>query len=309
VQDVTAAQPVERSAMSETPAEPHGPLKDILAARSRADLDRTTLSDAADNRPPTDDRPYFFNVLPIEAAWRKLEPNVNMGSIEGNQVATRTLALSLLSSLVLVLVTIVAPLVMRKSSGQPRPPALYAGVAYFLLIGVGFMIAEVVLLQRLSLLLGDPSYSLIVVMSSLVGSMGLGSLVSDRLALHRAPLCYVYPVAIAGALAGCAQIWPDLSAFAIAAEPPVRIAIAVCVTVCLGALFGVAFPVGMRMAQRELRDETPWFWGMNGVGSVLASSVAVIVSQRWGLSVAMLTAAGAYLALPVPVFIWLRQRV
>jgi hypothetical protein len=286
--------------------QPDGPLKQVLSAKTQAELERATLSKTADNRPPTDDRPYFFNVLPIEAAWRKLEPIVNMGSIEGNQVATRTLALSFLSSLLLVLMTIVVPLV-RVRTRERRAPGLYAGIVYFLLIGVGFMMAEVVLLQRLSLILGDPSYSLIVVVSSLVASMGLGSLVSDRLPLHRAPLCYAYPLFIALALAVCAVLWPQLSAYAIAAPTTTRIVIAVAITTGLGLPLGMAFPAGMRLAQREHSNETPWFWGMNGVGSVLASSLAVIVSQRWGLTVAMLSAAAAYALLPIPIALWLAQ--
>jgi predicted membrane-bound spermidine synthase len=178
---------------------------------------------------------------------------------------------------------------------------------YFLLIGVGFMMTEVVLLQRLSLVLGDPDYSLIVVLASLVASMGLGSLLSDRLPVAQAPLCFVYPLLIAAAIGATTAIWPTLSRFAIAAEPPIRIAIAIGLTMTLGVLLGVAFPAGMRFAQSENREETPWFWGMNGVGSVVAGSMTVILAQRWGLTVAMSLAACAYILLLIPIFLWRRH--
>jgi hypothetical protein len=283
-------------------------LERVLAARTRAELDAVTLSRDADNRPPTDDRPYFFNVLPIEAAWRKIEPAVNMGSIVGNQLATRTLALSFISSSLLVLGAIVVPLMRRTRTGRRNNAGLGAGIAYFVTIGVGFMLAEVTLLQRLSLILGDPSYSLIVVVSSLVAAMGLGSWLSDRLPVTSAPLCYLFPLVIAAGLALNALAWPALSTFAIHASTPVRVMIAIAVTGSLGAMLGVAFPAGMRFAQTAQNEETPWFWGMNGVGSVLASSLAVIVSQRWGLTVAMLFAAGAYVCLLAPIAIWRRGR-
>jgi hypothetical protein len=279
-------------------------LRRIVDAPSPAALDARTVTPFADNRPPTDERPYFFNVLPVEAAWRQIDPVVNMGSIEGNQLATRTLVLSFLASLVLVVGAILVPLTRRARPRGHNDRYLYAGIAYFALIGAGFMIAEIALLQRLSLVLGDPVYSLIVVVSSLVASTGLGSLISDRLPLTRAPLCYVYPLAIALALVIVAAIWPQLSAFAIAATTPVRIAIAVALCASLGCLFGSAFPAGMRFAKRGLTDETPWFWGMNGIGSVLASSLSVIVAQRWGLTVTLLTAAGCYIVLLVPITVW-----
>ena len=70
----------------------------------------------------------------------------------------------------------------------------------------------------------------------------------------------------------------------------------------------MAFPAGMRFAQPAYEAETPWFWGMNGVGSVLASSSAVIISQRWGLTVTLLFAAGLYVLLLVPIAVWTRSR-
>jgi len=276
----------------------------IVDATSREALERVTWSKLADNRPPTDDRPYFFNVLPIEAAWRTIEPVVNMGSIPGNQIATRTLALSFISSVFLVLAAIVVPLGLRARPRGQSKRGMYAGIGYFALIGAGFMLAEVTLLQRLSLMLGDPNSSLIVVLSSLVASTGLGSLLSDRLELTRAPLCYVYPLVIAAALVLCALAWPMVSAFAVGQSHAARLGLAVGLTASLGCLFGLAFPAGMRFAQAGHSAETPWFWGMNGVGSVLASSVAVIISQRWGLTITLLVAAGSYVLLLVPIAVW-----
>jgi len=281
-------------------------LERILSARTRAELDAMTWSPQADFRAPTDNRPYFFNVLPIEAAWRPLPPAANMGSIEGNLLATRTLVLSLLASLVLVSVAIVVPLLRRARPRGHVDGKLWAGIAYFTLIGMGYMLAEVTLLQRLGLVLGDPSYSLIVVIASLVASTGLGSLISDRLPLTRAPLCYVFPLVIVAAITAISLSWPSIAAMILPAPISVRIVASVAITSALGALFGLGFPTGLRFAQMTHPEEAPWFWGMNGVGSILASSLAIILAQRWGLTVAMLSAAGCYLALLVPIAIWAR---
>jgi hypothetical protein len=291
------------------PGEPaiNEPIASVVDAKTQAELDRATYTPFADFRPPTDDRPYFFNVLPVESAWRPVPPVANMGVIEGNLLATRTLVLAFLASVLLVTVAILLPLWRRARPQGSGGAPLYAGLAYFTLIGVGFMIAEMTLLQRLSLVLGNPSYSLIVVVTSLVASTGLGSLVSDRLPLTRAPYCYIYPTLIAVLLALCAVLWPSFAVRVIGAGLVTRIVCAVLLTASLGVFFGVAFPTGLRFAKVKNPDEGPWFWGMNGVGSVLSSSLAVILAERYGLRAATLFGAGAYALLLIPIAVLKRS--
>ena len=47
------------------------------------------------------------------------------------------------------------------------------------------MMAEIALLQRMSVFLGHPVYALSIVLFSLILSTGLGSLASERFALDR----------------------------------------------------------------------------------------------------------------------------
>ncbi|MCA9640202.1 MAG: hypothetical protein KC492_05880, partial [Myxococcales bacterium] len=68
-------------------------------------------------------------------------------------------------------------------------------------------------------------------------------------------------------------------------------------TAPLGLSMGMAFPCGMRLVSREFSRETPWLWGLNGVGSVLASSLAIIIALMFGLTNLTLVAALVYLCL------------
>ncbi len=280
-------------------------LEAALHAQTRAQLDRETLLPLLDFRPPTDDRPFFFNVIRLGALWHPL-PGVTRGTIEGNLLATRTLGLAFLASIVLVVVAIVIPLRRRtrpeKRTGHGLGPAL----AYFSIIGVGFMLAEIGLLQRMSVVLGEPSYSLMVVLSSLVGAAGIGSLLSDRLPLDRTPWCYVFPFVLAGVLLTVALAWHKLAPGIEAAPTGTRIAFAAAVDAAVGLVLGVAFPTGMRLARKTHDAETPWLWGLNGVGSVLASSAAILVALVTGLTVLMCVAAGFYVLL-VPAIAGMRK--
>jgi predicted membrane-bound spermidine synthase len=277
-----------------------------LAAGSVRELDAMGLQELLDFRPPTDDRPFFFNVLRLRSLWNPL-PAVAAGTLEGNLLATRTLGLAFLASVVLAALAIAGPLLARARPRRRAGSHLAAGLLYFGLIGVGFLLAEIALLQRLSLVLGHPIYSLIVVLSSLVAAAGVGSFVSDRLPLDRRPAVFLYPALIALLLASAALLWPRLTAAVAAAGLAERIAFSVAVTSVLGAAMGLAFPAGMRLARRTLDEETPWLWGMNGIGSVVASSTAILIALEAGLTVLMLAAAACYAALLGPVW-WLSRR-
>lgn len=283
-------------------------MRQILEARSRAELDTITLLPELDFRPPTDDRPFFFNVIRPAATWRPL-PEVTRGTIEGNLLATKTLGLAALASVTLTALAVFWPLLRRgrARSGARRP--LAAALAYFGLIGFGFMLLEISLLQRLGLVLGHPSHSLVVVLATLVASTGIGALLSDRLALERGRSGLLFPLVIAASIVGVTLAWSSLSAGVSAASLGGRVGFAVGVTAPLGVLLGLAFPAGMRLARAAgLAAETPWLWGLNGVGSVIASSAAIGLALAYGFTTVLIASALCYVAL-VPAILVLRSHV
>ena len=50
----------------------------------------------------------------------------------------------------------------------------------------------------------------------------------------------------------------------------------------------------MRLVQSHYEDDTPWFWALNGIMSVLCSALSVFVSIIFGISVNFFIAAVAY---------------
>ncbi len=277
----------------------------IFAARNLAQLTQRSRTELLDFSPPTDDRPFFFNVIRLPALWRPL-PSVSYGPVDGNLIATRTLGLSFLVSLLLVSAAVIWPLTRRARPSGRVDAKLWAALAYFGCIGVGFMLAEIALLQRTTLVLGHPSYSLLVVLPALVASAGLGSLLSDRLPVERTAWCLAVPLVIASALTGLGFGWHALAPSLTTASEGLRFSAAIAACALPGLLMGMAFPVGMRVIRRAHGEETPWLWGINGVGSVLASSVAVMLALTVGLTNLTLIAAGLYLLL-IPCVLVMRR--
>jgi hypothetical protein len=71
------------------------------------------------------------------------------------------------------------------------------GTFYFALIGIGFMMVEIGLLQRMSVFLGHPTYALSVVLFSLILWTGVGSMTSERVRLAGAGKLVVWSAASA----------------------------------------------------------------------------------------------------------------
>ncbi|HEX7669883.1 MAG TPA: hypothetical protein VF395_09880 [Polyangiaceae bacterium] len=315
-------------------------LERLLSAQTLADVDRATLTDDLDFRPSTDDQPFFFNVVRLRSLFHRL-PDVTEGTMIGNLIATRMLGLTLFASLVFVLGSIVWPLYRRRRTAQVRlvqalraardtgqirrrgtkevnfptplqpekrrvPAVLVAAFFYFCLIGIGFMMIEIALLERLSLVLGHPLYALTVVLAALVASAGLGSLFSDALPFSRAPYCYVFPPLIVCVVVAFALKWPVLAPEIITYATPVRLAWAAAVTAAVGFPLGIAFPAGLSLVKRAYSDETPWLWGLNGAGSVVASSLAIIIALTHGLTVLTLVGAACYALLLPAIYVMVR---
>ena len=78
------------------------------------------------------------------------------------------------------------------------------------------------------------------------------------------------------------------------------------ITSVVGFVLGIAFPVGLRIAKTAHDEETPWLWGVNGVGGVMASSGAVMIGLTLGLRWLFVVAALCYAAL-VPLVIVMQR--
>jgi hypothetical protein len=130
-----------------------------------------------DISPPTDDRPFFFNMLRPRDMFRK--DLAEQAVISFNMKAVSVLGYLLVIVLVLTGLCIVLPLALTTRREALRGTASL--FVYFAAIGLGFMFVEVSQMQRLAVFLGHPTYGLSVVLFSLLLSGGLGSLTTHRM--------------------------------------------------------------------------------------------------------------------------------
>ncbi len=226
--------------------------------------------DAAPTRvdPVYDDRPFFFA---RQKPWG-LPPTMSR-------------------AFVMILVPIVALCVLLVSFGKPKGERVrpYAGsLLYFASLGIGFIAVELALLQHLTLLLGHPIFTLSILLFTMLAFGGIGSMSSGRFRPGRvcasvAGLAAVYAFALPRAVP--ALLWLPLSA---------RIIIAVLAVAPLGFFMGMPFPRGLRSTGEGPFPAPPFYWGLNGVCSVVGSMATMVIAVMLGFTWALLAGAVCY---------------
>jgi hypothetical protein len=281
-------------------AAPSVVLEKIVSATDPRRLDQATTGFYLDLTPPTDARPFFFNQLGFATLF---DPDLfshftHSGVIAGNLIATLTLAMLVVISVALVAVTIIVPL--RPTVTEAGWQLAVGGTVYFALIGSGFMMVEIALLQRMSVFLGHPVYALSVVLFSLILWTGFGSMASERVPLASTGELVAWSMASAAYLFALPFWLPPLLVNLDGADLLVRAGFCVLVLAPAGFLMGFGFPTGMRLVSAISTAPTPWFWGINGAAGVLAASVAVVTSIAFSIDTTLRIGAACYFLIAAP---------
>jgi hypothetical protein len=266
----------------------------IARSRSVDDLAVATADPIYDYTPPTDTRPYYFNMLRPRALFTAPKMATG-GTVGGNLRATVMLLVLLAVATLLVAVIIGWPLI--RSGRPPMPPGTFAvTMAYFATIGFAYMLIQIGLLQRFSIYLGHPTYTLAIVLFSMLLFTGLGSLTSERIPIRAGGRFRIVPIAIALALVVTVLTLNGVLARTVTAGLPVRTAVALLFAAPLSMLLGMCFPFGVRLV-RQTPAVAAWAWGVNGAFGVLASIIAVAVSIWIGIDANFWMAAALYFGL------------
>ena len=244
-------------------------------------------------RPITDDAPFFWHFVGFPEAvfgYGDLELNVEEGIGERLLVVLLVVA-SLFASLLLVF-----PVATFWSVWREIPYKVNAGI-YFACLGLGFMFIEVALIQKLTLFLGYPTYSLTVTLFALLVFTGLGSRASERFMETRdraysillgalTALVVLYHLVLTGIVEHGVG-WPFAG----------RIVLTVALLAPLGLALGAFMPLGLRSVSQTTRhsqEYVAWCWAVNGFFSVVASVLSTILSMTLGFQAVMYIGLALY---------------
>ena len=258
---------------------------------------RRAFVDAYDYQiaPSTDDAPFFFNYYKYANLFtgsRVSDPSLFRYHTDF-PVGHLILLASVLQIVLLAATLIFLPLRKLGRSGV-RTPGLWRYFGYFAALGVGFMFLEITLMQKLVIFLGHPTYALTVVLASLLGAAGTGSLLAGRVRevtqRHVHVLAIAIVVVILLDLAAVNLLLPLLLGLPLEA----RMATVVALLIPTGLLLGMPFPTGMRIIERQCPHLLPWGWAVHAFCSVFASIFCIVLSMGIGFTNVLLLSAVIY---------------
>jgi SAM-dependent methyltransferase len=227
---------------------------------------------------PTDDRPFFFYMQKFKDAFSTDVP-------EQGEDALFVLGTLLILVLVLTSVCIFVPLFIKTRNQNTKGSGLL--ILYFAAIGFGFLLIEISQMQRLTIFLGHPTYSLSVMLFALLLSSGIGSYLTQDIQLASLKQNALRRfILLLAALLLLGVLTPYVSKLFQSYSNPVRILIAIVLLFPAGLFMGMLFPIGMKMASGDRELIKPWLWGINGATSVCASVLAVVIALSLGISAA-----------------------
>ena len=288
---------------------------DLQTATERASIvDRNIF-------PVTDDAPFFWHFVDFGTVLGDITRPLNSLNPE-DSIGERVLLLLLAISVLYAAVFLFVPFLRRSNKGSEatdrpfRQPLNGPAILYFASLGLGFMLYEISLLQRLTLLLGYPTLSLSVTLATILISTGIGSALAGRAVARFSML----PWLLLGALAALAAVYQfavgAITEATLSSPTPVRILVAVLLLLPLGCCLGMFMPLGLSKlahlrgagdesaTSHEPEDFSPtdqaqhavaYAWAINGFFSVIGSVLTTILSMTFGFRNVMFLALAIYM--------------
>jgi hypothetical protein len=242
-------------------------------------------------KPASDDRPYFFDFF----RWRSLPRFIESHGhhwFQRLELGYVVLVISLVQIVAAAIFLLLLPLfIWARQQTTPASPALI----YFLLLGFGFLALEMSLMQRFTLLMGDPLFAAAAVLCGFLFFSGCGSLSSQRwvrsplkaIAISGLAIVLIAPLVLflSQSLLGFVAPWNTVSRFVFTLS----------LLAPLAFFMGWPFPAGMSLLQGSSPAVLPWAWGINGFASVAAAPLTVLLAMSLGFRLVLALAVTAYL--------------
>ena len=242
---------------------------------------------STDYDPVTDNHPFFWNIYALD---NLIHPNklkyseyASIYSILGPNL--KYLFLLFFSILAVYLAIIFIPIGLKKVSLQNTPNLLI----YFSGIGIGFIALELALIQKFTLFLWHPVYSLSLVLTSILFFGGIGSLSTRNIPIKN--ISRTLKIA-ASFLIFFLSLFLVFSDYIFEALSNLNIIIRGLITIIIlafpGFLLGMFLPLGIKITEEISKDLIPWMWSVDAITTVLGGVASTIMALLFGFNSAMI---------------------
>jgi hypothetical protein len=231
----------------------------------------------------SDDKPFFWHFAGFDTVLRHIFEPLDARDPE-DVIGERVLLLLLAVAIVFAATFLLAPFFFVRREWRALP-AKGVSAVYFAALGLGFMLFEITLIQRLVRFLGYPTYSLTVTLASILVFTGIGALLSKRFADRPTRAMPVLFAVLCGLTVFYVFALDGITESLVTAALPARIAVTLLLLAPLGLCLGTFMPLGLGIVGglTEFSDEyVAWSWAVNGMFSVIGSVLTTILSMSFG---------------------------
>lgn len=270
------------------------PIGDMLDTPEQ-DLDGWFDARASDVTPIDDDGPFFWHFQRFGDVIRDFTEPIDRGNQE-NAVGERVLLLLLGIAVVLASVFLLLPFFAIRDTWRalPRKPS---SAAYFTCLGLGFIFFEIVLIQRLTLYLGYPTYSLTVTLASILVFAGIGAYLSGKVVPVRERVVPLLSVAVVTLTLFFQYVLGEITSSTMDWPIAWRFLLVFAMLAPLGMCLGMFMPIGIGAVSRltpHSNEYVAWGWAVNGFASVIGAVLSTILAMMFGFRVVLFFSLGAY---------------
>jgi predicted membrane-bound spermidine synthase len=251
-------------------------------------------------QPLTDDRPFGYQYLSFFSAVFGVEGDASTPHERLQRADYRFLATGCL-----LLLVATASLVYRSLSrvDEARRYLALEQLAACGFLGLGFMLLEVILVERTSLLLGHPTVAFVAVITSMLCGLGLGSGLSERFpgeATGRRALGVSVVVLLVVAALAVLPTWaaPAFRSMPASVRPWIAGAFLLAGAVPLGALL----PSVLRLSAKTGGASPAACWSTNAACSVIGTLAAALLVRAAGFAA---TTCAAWLCYAAALAFWM----
>ncbi|MFQ5975304.1 MAG: hypothetical protein ACE5J5_03190 [Candidatus Hydrothermarchaeales archaeon] len=233
----------------------------------------------------TDDKPFFYHT---------------------ERAAPQVLNQLILIFGVLTFLFMILPIMVEKRF-HLQHTSNYFLLLYFLCLGVGFMLIEVVLIQKLTLFLGRPAYAFQIVLFSILIFSGIGSFLTGS--LQDTKLSKTTPIIVFTTfllVLGYVFLTPRMIEGYMHHTIIPKIVLSIAFIAPLALIMGMPFPTGLRITSLFSKDDVVWMFALNGSGSVLGSLVGMLIAFNHGYSYSLLVGGIVYLLAFLSIFLTIK---
>jgi spermidine synthase len=279
-----------------------GIYKDLITSNN---IYETIKKYPANLLPATDDNPYFEH----QTDFTDLSPSLIKETFSQTDraiitmvqkpVAESSLIVILIQAVIISVLLILLPIYIKfRKSEDIKNIKKGKFIIYFASLGLAYIMIEICLIQKFTLFLGQPVYTMLTVISTLLIFSGIGSMFSDNIIkLIKGKLYILFTfICLYTILIGLLN--PMIFEALVRLDILYRIIISAAIIAPLASAMGIPFPLGMKQINYPKGNANRYLaafsWGINGFFSVLGSILVVILSMSYGFRIVFILSALLY---------------